>query len=77
MSAFNYCHLCRGKLEHTAFFCPQCGQSTCSWVCHCKHLACHGREKQPAANRLQASLFDPTLADEHDVGAAVPTNRAV
>jgi hypothetical protein len=76
MSAFNYCQLCRGKLEHTAFFCPQCGQSTCSWACHRKHLACHAREKQFADNRLQPPAFDTALGAEHNVRAQLPTDHA-
>jgi len=62
MTMFSHCQVCRDKLEHTALFCPKCGQSTCSWECYVKHMAQHSREPQPVP-RGETRAGDSVVVD--------------
>lgn len=58
--AFTCCSECGRKLR-TTFFCQECGQSSCSIDCYCRHDAKHAEKQQAAQPELQAEASSAHL----------------
>src|ERR1019366_451182 len=62
MLDFTSCNVCQRQLRD-AIFCPQCGQSSCCWECHARHVSRHA-EKVPTKERSTPGKAPDTFRRE-------------